>query len=238
MSCSRATAGETRKEANVLIAVHTIPYTTTLAHAAGLILATTCCRIFLRPPTGQALSPPASPAPSLTASQSSPPASPLISSLSLYDKPYFPVAPTGSLSHRASSGLPPPPPAQLSPHYVVSTLDILAALAKRYHAYLTPPPGLRHLDNVKIVDAASDDSSSEYAGLPAHNKLRGSIMLPGPSGRAMAGAESGWTFDPAALSRKRASMALGSGQTAASETGQVRGGFDGWRWAGKIRDEA
>lgn len=250
MSCLLLNARESDAE---ITAVHTIAYTSTLAHAAGLILATACCRIFFRLPTGHALSPPASPAPSLTASQSSPPASPLISSLSLYDKPFFPapLPPSTTMAAGAivsGSGLPPPPPTQLSPHYVVSTLDILAALARRYHAHLTPPPGLRHLDNVKVVHLAGDESPGLGSGFnpgptgtAGQNRLRGSIMLPGPSGRAMAGPESGWMFDPAALSKKRASMALGAGQSAAaagSADAQDSGGFDSWRWAGRIGNKS
>lgn len=115
----------------VLTVVHTITFTATLLHACNLILATSSSRIFLRTPVG--MSPPLSPTPSLTMSAFSPPPSPSISTLSLVEH------------RRASRGLPPPPPTQFAPHYVISILDILACLAKAHHSKLVPPSPLPDL---------------------------------------------------------------------------------------------
>lgn len=104
--------------------VHTIPFSSTLLHAAHLILATSSSRVFIP----SVASPPLSPVPSLSTSQSSPQSSPSLSSLSLSDIRAVPMI-----------GLPMPPPILYSPHYVVSTVDIFSCLAKAYQDKLTPP---------------------------------------------------------------------------------------------------
>jgi len=152
-------AGETRGEermpgalpryqlSSLIVPVHTVTFSTILLHACHLILATASSRVFMRTPLG--VSPPLSPTPSLTMSAFSPPSSPSLSSLSLSD--------TKPISHHISPpGLPLPPPIQLSPHYVISILDILACLAKAYHTKLAPPSP--QVDDSVIIFPSSDES--------------------------------------------------------------------------------
>lgn len=121
--------------------VHTITAQSSILHASHLILATSSSRVFLRTPYG--LSPPLSPTPSLSTSQTSPPSSPSLSSLSLS------MSDLNLASSRMTStttpGLPPPPATQLSPHYVVSISDILASLARAY-AHELPASALRRIN--------------------------------------------------------------------------------------------
>lgn len=206
-------------------AVHTIPYNSTILHAAHLILATSSSRVFLRPPSTETtpaasnLSPPLSPSPSLSTSQSSPPSSPSLSLLSLTDaRP----SPSGGLTT-----LPAPPPTQLSTHYVVSTLDILSCLARAYHDKLTPPAGVRRID-ASAVDEATGDGTGDRKKRE-RDRLRGSIMIPA------GGDLGGWGLDPVALRRRRQSSFV-SPVVAPGEEGAEgkEGGFERWRWASRV----
>ncbi|KAK4686626.1 hypothetical protein P7C73_g3496, partial [Tremellales sp. Uapishka_1] len=127
-----------RERGEERIPVHTISHTTTLIHACHLLLATSSSRIFLR----QSSTPPLSPTPSLSLSSSSPPMSPSISLLSL------------NLTNQQRSGLPAPPPTQLSSHFVISLIDILSALARTYRAKLSHLP----------VGAYSHEASTASSG--------------------------------------------------------------------------
>ncbi|KAL1409685.1 hypothetical protein Q8F55_003681 [Vanrija albida] len=103
-----------RERGEERVPVHTITPSTTLLHASRLILATSSSRVFMRTNPGE--SPPLSPVSS--PGQISPPPSPSASSKSI--------------------GLPAPPPTQLSPQYVISSLDILSCLARSCPGRLTP----------------------------------------------------------------------------------------------------
>ncbi|ORY23044.1 hypothetical protein BCR39DRAFT_365497 [Naematelia encephala] len=160
------------------VPVQTITQHTTLLHASLLILATSSSRVFLRP--SFSISPPLSPVPSLSTSTTSPPASPSISSLSLSDTYLSPATPR--------TGLPAPPPVQLSPHYVVSIVDILSCLARAWHDRLTPPPARRESG---VVDSVAEDAGTgggEWDLDPAGmGKRRRASSLAGSDGSATAG---------------------------------------------------
>lgn len=212
--------------------VHTVPYDSTILHAAHLILATASSRVFLRPPpntAGVGASPPLSPTPSLTTSQSSAPSSPSLSSLSLSDA----RIPSAQLP----GTLPSPPATQLSAHYVVSTLDILSCLARAYHDRLTPPAGVQRVQ------------LSDSPGTRRRDRLRGSILIPSDD-------TGGWELDPERLSRRRRQSSFAA-SSAAQAQAQVQGavgmgagmgvglvespaaeepgkGFGTWRWASRV----
>jgi hypothetical protein len=208
--------------------VHTIPYSSTLLHASHLILATSSSRVFLRNP-GINVSPPLSPTPSLSTSQSSPPSSPSIASLSLTERSPL----TDRLAHpthTGSSKLPPPPPTQLSPHYVVSTVDILSALAKAYSNQLSPPSGVtwpnamtlgpdKPVTDPKIVAPGIDEFGGDASPL-------GTSAGAGGAGGYM----QGWELDPTGLSKRRRASSSAGGTTV---LGDERG-FESWRWAGRV----
>jgi len=130
-----------------LTEVNMVTQSTTLLHAGHLILATSTSRVFLRSTNDVATSPPVSPVPSLSMSASSPPVSPSIASLSLNDYP----------TNSQNRNLPRPPPVQLSPHYVISILDILSCLAKSVSNKLAPlnqpTDGLMILPNGSEADS-------------------------------------------------------------------------------------
>ena len=107
--------------------VHTVSLGTSLLYASKLILATSSSRIFVRRDNPLS-TPPLSPVPSLSTSQSSPLSSPSLTSLSLNDT--------------SLPGLPPAPSPQLSPHFVLSVVDILGSLAAAHHLGADPARGL------------------------------------------------------------------------------------------------
>lgn len=199
-------------------AVHTITPHSSILYASHLILATSSSRIFLRTPYG--MSPPLSPTtPSLSTSLTSPPSSPSVTSLcsSISDLNLgqgvssvigIGVNPGGpsSAQTQSVSGLPPLPPIQFSPHFVVSITDILASLARAYSHELPLPKST-------ITGSKGGDSCN----------------LGGEEGES-------WSLDPETMVRKRrdsinsntnAGAGGGGGQTIQFEKAPL----ESWKWA-------
>lgn len=199
-----------------MILVHTITPRSSLLHASHLILATSSSRIFLRTPYASAganfnagFSPPLSPTPSLSTSQTSPPSSPSVSSLSLSDLNIGSSINSVRVPAGTSTGLPPAPSTQLSPHYVVSITDILASLARAYKAHLPVPS--KH--PTASATTASSGAGWEFALDPEtmSRKRRQSIQA-------------------SALSAASESLNAAVAAVTVTEGGQTLG-LDSWKWA-------
>nr|XP_031862783.1 uncharacterized protein CI109_001795 [Kwoniella shandongensis]KAA5529855.1 hypothetical protein CI109_001795 [Kwoniella shandongensis] len=116
--------------------VHTVPPSTTLLHACHLILATSSSRVFIRSPA--AISPPISP--STSASSTS------ISELYLGSQ---------------TSGLPAPVQTQLSPHGVLSIVDVFACLVRLYAPKLGNEPSISEIPPAWDVEPVQKRETSE-----------------------------------------------------------------------------
>ncbi|KAL7424002.1 hypothetical protein Q5752_001587 [Cryptotrichosporon argae] len=199
-----------RERGEERIPVHTVTHAQTLLHVAHLLFATSSSRVLLRLNPG--VSPPLSPVPSLSLSATSPASSPSISSLSLQDEPPSPQA--------RVAALPRPPATLLSPHSVISVLDVLACLARAYRSSLGPStgpvqPAAGRPEGLQIDTGLGD----VFTDQPAFGLSAGSLST--------SPATQEWDLDPESMAKRR---------RASSGAGSRVAGFENWRWARSVRN--